>query len=316
MRYNIGKGSGNMDIIKVKQQATKILEKNESVYKAFYTIIITEALKKTGLNKEKLIEEINKISNPENLKDIDDGSIASKQILGKIITTDEKERKQIINELIEYISNLEEENGTICVEISPKTDAFYFGHPNNNKKVNYIQKNSDETLEIETENELTNKIKIKFEEEYGDVIARIMEPKISIDEKDSCEIIFDTLEEEKLPEFKNNIISYVEIFNKVIDRRKEIVESLYKNLLGLYLEWQDNGWKNEIEIDIDYVKATTQVLSIKIFKDSAQILAYGYDERFIDEETEGFLLGDHDFCGTITVEELNLEKLDMFWKFI
>lgn len=305
-----------MDIIKVKQQATKILEKNESVYKVFYTIIITEALKKTGLNKEKLIEEINKISNPENLKDIDDGSIASKQILGKIITTDEKERKQIINELIEYISNLKEENGTICVEISPKTDAFYFGHPNNNKKVNYIQKNSDETLEIETENELTNKIKIKFEEEYGDVIARIMEPKISIDEKDSCEIIFDTLEEEKLPEFKNNIISYVEIFNKVIDRRKEIVESLYKNLLGLYLEWQDNGWKNEIEIDIDYVKATTQVLSIKIFKDSAQILAYGYDERFIDEETEGFLLGNHDFCGTITVEELNLEKLDMFWKFI
>lgn len=316
MRYNIGKGSGNMDIIKVKQQATKILEKNESVYKAFYTIIITEALKKTGLNKEKLIDEINKISNPENLKDIDDGSIASKQILGKIITTDEKERKQIINELIEYISNLKEENGTICVEISPKTDAFYFGYPNNNKKVNYIQKNSDETLEIETKNELTNKIKIKFEEEYGDVIARIMEPKISIDEKDSCEIIFDTLEEEKLPEFKNNIISYVEIFNKVIDRRKEIVESLYKNLLGLYLEWQDNGWKNEIEIDIDYVKATTQVLSIKIFKDSAQILAYGYDERFIDEETEGFLLGDHDFCGTITVEELNLEKLDMFWKFI
>ena len=305
-----------MDIINIKQQAEKLLEKNESKHKAFYTIIITESLKNAGLNKEKMIEEINKLTNLENLKNLAEKSIINKQVIGKIITADEKEIKQIIASLIEYISNLKEENGSICVKTNPETDIFYFGKQSNYKKTEYVPKNSNETLEIGIENELTNKIKLEFEEEYGDIIARVIEPQISIDATDSCEIIFDALEEEKLPEFKNNINSYVEIFNKVINRRKEILESLYNNLLELYLEWQDNGWKNEIKIDINYIKATTKVLSIKIFKDSAQLFAYGYDERFINEETEGFLLGDHDFCGTITVEELNLEKIDMGWKFI
>lgn len=150
-------------------------------------------------------------------------------------------------------------------------------------------------IEVKTNNEITNLIKVEIQE-YS---AVVIEPSIKYDYNKTCEVEFEYNQSKPIDEFVNNISSYIDVLDKLIEKRNIILNSLYNDALQKLINWEEAD-----SIDINNINNYVSVNYITLFPSDTGIEASVKASAW-DYENEEELLGGHFIEAFISIDGIN-----------
>lgn len=151
-------------------------------------------------------------------------------------------------------------------------------------------------MDIKTNNEVTDVIKLDFQK-YN---ALVIEPTIKYDFKKECEITFEYDGYKNEEEFSENVSSYVLMFDKALNKRNEILKSLYNAALQMLIDWE-----KEDEINIDNISNYISVRYVEVYEKNLCIKATAWNH-----DTDEELLGGHFIEAFIYSEQIDQNNIN------
>jgi hypothetical protein len=160
---------------------------------------------------------------------------------------------------------------------------------------------------IELEDNTLGKMILKVDEDRAEAVVK--EADFDMSMLDDAELIFgygdDSLK--NLDDFLYYKEEYLRALNNVIKYKDQIKSALYRDAKELYDNWLDE-WYTPEEITEEFVRKSTSLVTIRIYRDAASISADYYDD--IDEDRD---LGGHGFDIFLNEEDFNNKCENISW---
>ncbi|MCR5146022.1 MAG: hypothetical protein K6B70_01560 [Clostridia bacterium] len=99
---------------------SKILEDYDKTYNLAIHVILLECIKEVGLNKNKIIENLDAYMSDDVLEKISNSSFINKTYLKNFVALDNNSRKGLLNKLVEILNKCDEKDGLLVIPEQPK----------------------------------------------------------------------------------------------------------------------------------------------------------------------------------------------------
>lgn len=160
---------------------------------------------------------------------------------------------------------------------------------------------------IELVDNTLGKMILKVDEDRAEAVVK--EADIDMSMLDDAELIFgygdDSLK--NLDDFLYYKEEYLRALNNVIKYKDQIKSALYRDAKEIYDNWLEQ-WYTPEEITEEFVRKSTSIVTIRIYRDAASISADYYDD--IDEDRD---LGGHGFDIFLNEEDFNNKCENVSW---
>ena len=242
---------------------SKILEGYDKTYSLAIHVILLECIKETGLNKDKIIENMDNYVSDNVLEKISSASFMNKAYLKNFIELNNDSRKELLNKLVEILNKCDEKDGLLVIPEQPKLIEKIKPAP---EPRNNIEINDSELgiIKIDCENGYVKGDSIKYAHKttYNDFPVEFSVDYQIYGIDDEAAGVKDNIENDK--ELYVNNIRYLKGKMNIIE--KFVIEKIWK--------WfnEDN---TEQEIKEKYIK-----LSISLFVKLANE-DYNYDNSIL-----------------------------------
>lgn len=262
-----------LNIRDVDMFINKILDNYNKTYNLAMHVVLLECIKEVGLNKNKIIDNIEKYISDSSLEKLSNSSFMNKAYLKNMIVLDYDSRKDLVKEIVGIINNCDEEDGLLVIPEQPKLikKAEPVAEPKNIIEIN------DKDLGI-----------IKFDLAEKEAIITEITEKLSFDVIDEIKFSFKDSGYNS-EEFVEDINKFIEVLKEIYKKQDQILKSLYQYAKKIYINWEIKS--NIEEITDEYVIKNTKIFNIDIYDNGAYITAELCDE---DDDSDD-LLGGHGF---------------------
>ncbi len=259
---------------------SKILEDYDKTYNLAIHVILLECIKEVGLNKNKIIDNMDKYMSDNVLEKISDSSFINKAYLRNFVALDNDSRKVLLNKLVEILNKCDEKDGLLVIPEQPKLIEKIKPAP---EPRNIIEINDSELgiIKIDCDNGSVKGDSIKYTHKttYNDFPV-----EFSVDYE-----IYGI--DDEIAGVKENIENDKELYVNDIRYLKGKMDIIEKFAIEKIWKWFNEGY-TEQEIKEKYIK-----LSISLFvklanesynRDNSILMTAGWSFEEENNEEDGY----------------------------